>query len=124
MIKKIASNIHTEGIPVWEAKSGNAPKIIFSTNSVYKPTKAELSETRYYFKLPDLAKSFAKLKAIVDLRQHTDTNTILGMAIVGAIDAKRSADAIIALVRDSAHDNPAIVAEVIGMDLMKRVLAL
>ena len=73
-------------------------------------------------KLPDLAKSFQKLKIMVDLDINATGDSILAFAIRLALYKKESPDEIITWVKSQATDNPKIMAEVIGAELTETIL--
>lgn len=80
--------------------------------------KIRLSDTQFH----DLAKSFAKLKIVIDLRNIANENTFFGMAIIRAIDKKENPDLIIAMIKSQIQDNFNGVADCIGFELTERIL--
>lgn len=74
-------------------------------------------------KLPDLSKSFEKQKLILDLETRTNKNTSIGMAILKAIkERKVPVEQILQFVREQTQDNPKLMANAIGEDLVNRIL--
>jgi hypothetical protein len=73
-------------------------------------------------KLPDLAKSFQKLKIMVDLDIKATGDSLLAFSIRLALYKKESPDEIITWIKSQATDNPKIIAEVIGDELTQTIL--
>ncbi len=68
--------------------------------------------------LPDLAASASKLKLVMDLMgiQH---QSVFAEAIRNG--AKDNPKACIAMIKSQAHDNRALVAEIVGEELLGRI---
>lgn len=72
--------------------------------------------------LPDLAKSFAKLKIITDLENIAQPETIIGLGILTELRAKQSADGIIKRIQGQIKQNEWVIYNIIGNpDLFKRI---
>lgn len=68
--------------------------------------------------LPDLAKTFARLKIMLDLEQQVNENTLLGMAIKRGIMNREKPSVIIQTIKDAARDNREGILNVIPEDLL------
>lgn len=73
-------------------------------------------------KLPDLAKSFQKLKIMLDLQIAATGDDLISHAIRLAIYKKKSPAETISWLKSQATDNPKIMAEVIGDELTQIIL--
>lgn len=69
----------------------------------------------------DLAKSFEKIHIIQDLEKRCTRNSVLGIAILEAINRKEKMSTIIEWVKDFSADNPGATISVIGEDLFERI---
>lgn len=72
--------------------------------------------------LPDIAKSLAKLKIVIDLRSKANEKTYLGKAIIQACDDKKNADKLISMILDYCKDDLHAVYSAIGEELTERIL--
>ena len=73
--------------------------------------------------LPDLAKSFKKLKLILDLREKANPNTSIGFAIISAIDSKSvQTNEILQYAKEQAQDCLQTMIDCIGDELTERIL--
>ena len=70
--------------------------------------------------LPDLAKSASKLKLVMDLMSITH-GSVFAEAIRNG--AKDNPKACIDMIKSQANDNRALVAEIVGEELLRRVEA-
>jgi len=75
-----------------------------------------------YSKLPDLAKSFQKLKIMLDLQIAATGDDLISHAIRLAIYKKKPPTETISWLKSQATDNPKIMAEVIGEELTETIL--
>lgn len=75
--------------------------------------------------LPNLTKSFEKLKIILDLETYITNNpkTLTGIAILNAIEGKKfTIEQILQYVKDQAQDCPQTMIGAIGEELTNRIL--
>lgn len=80
------------------------------------------SETMQLPDLPDLAKSFQKVKIMTDLQIAATGDDVISHAIRLSIHKKTSPNETIAWLKSQATDNPRIMAEVIGEELTQTIL--
>lgn len=70
--------------------------------------------------LPDLSQSFRLMIFAIEL-ETVSPSTVLGAAILAAIEEGRVRDAV-EMVADCAADNRAMVADIVGSDLLNDIL--
>lgn len=71
--------------------------------------------------LPDIAKTFARLKIMLDLEEKVNENTLLGMSIKRGIMNKEKPSVIIQTIKDAARDNREAVLNVIPENLLNYI---
>lgn len=72
-------------------------------------------------KLPDLARSFAKMKLVDDLLLATKQDTVVGCIIIEAILNKVPAEKVIAMVKKEISEGPATMETIIGEDMINKI---
>lgn len=73
--------------------------------------------------LPNLSRSAAILKLLMDIRSKANDNTIMGMGIIKLIDSNKShGEAVIGMIRSQVLKTPELMKEIVGEDLVKRLI--
>lgn len=74
--------------------------------------------------LPNLQLALQKLKLVEQLREKANVNTVMGFAIVRAINESKSDNQVLAFIQSQARDNPQVMGLVVGEDLCNEILNL
>lgn len=73
--------------------------------------------------LPNLSRSAAVLKLLIDIRSKANDNTIMGMGIIKLIDSnKNHGEAVLVMIRNQVLKTPGLMKEIVGEELVKRLL--
>lgn len=75
-------------------------------------------------KLQNLAAQFERLKLLLDIRAKADCSTVMGLALVNAIDNNTSPDEIIEFLKSQTRDSFQTMAKVIPVELVNKIVAL
>lgn len=69
--------------------------------------------------LPDIAKSFQKVKLLIDL-EAIPQNSVFSLAVVKGIREHKVKE-VLQMIKDQAQDNRKLVAEIIGEKLLTQI---
>lgn len=72
------------------------------------------------FKLPDLAKTFQKLKISLDLTQKVNDKSLIGMAILIGLQEKKFDEVLDMIYEQSCCNRPAM-EDIVGVDLLLEI---